>query len=103
MIGPRPIASIADIQAVVAALLDAWAERRCYQALGPMLNGPGALFHTDDWWAFRDGLRAVIASAGPVLTPDERDAIDELVAAVDIMRPSFDQGPQASHGDIRPG
>ena len=85
MIGPRPIASTDDLAAVVFALMDAWCSRRNYRALQPILNG--FPFHgqwlTDDWVNLREALRNVIAFAGPGLTAEERDAVDEALVTVD--------------------
>jgi hypothetical protein len=69
----------------VDALVDQWCERRCLKALRHILAGwPSPLALSDDWYNLRDALRYVLAFARTELTPEEIDATEEAVVAIDI-------------------
>jgi hypothetical protein len=51
------------LDAVIAALVDGWCERRCLRALGWILRAwPTTLAHTDDGGDLRTALRNVLPS-----------------------------------------
>jgi hypothetical protein len=84
-VSSRQIQTTADLAAAIDALVDHWCERRSIRALRQILAGwPSPLRLTDDWGELRTALRNVLAFARPELSPDEIEAVEEAIVAIDI-------------------
>jgi hypothetical protein len=66
----------------VEALVEAWCDRRCLDALRELLRAyPPALHDPDAWAALAEALEAVRDRAGHELAPGEAKRIEALAAA----------------------
>lgn len=75
-----------EVDERVAALVDAWCERRSLRVLREILRGwsrTGGL--TDDWAELAGALKGVRASARDELTDGEADEVERLIAIVDSL------------------
>ncbi len=72
--------------ASLRALIDAWCDRRCLNALQHVL-GPYLAFSgmTDSWGDLRNGLQSVRAFAKHELQPDEVARIGGMIVAADHL------------------
>ena len=72
----------------MAALVDAWCERRCLRALREVLAGwPLTIGLTDDWGQLREALAGPRAFADAELVEDERVAVGRAIAGIDRLMP----------------
>jgi hypothetical protein len=70
----------------VAALVDAWCERRCLRALREILVAwPMVSRLTDDWGRLDEALRAVRAFAPSELTDSEKETVERVIAHLDDL------------------
>jgi hypothetical protein len=57
---------------------------------------PSILWLSDDWYNLRDALRRVLAFAREELTPEEIDATEEAVVAIDIATRRSDRDARSN-------
>jgi hypothetical protein len=75
---------VVEVDERVAALVDAWCERRSLRSLREIPQGwPRTGGLTDDWAALADALKGVRAFAHDELTDGEADEVERLIAIVD--------------------
>ncbi len=73
-------ATLEEINAEARRLVEAWCDRRCFNALRLALSGWPLPNHLTDGWApFMDAMKNVRAMARAELTEEELNAVDDLV------------------------
>jgi hypothetical protein len=79
-----PQDSAADLNSIVAGLVDGWCANRNLHALRLILQAyPMRSGLSDEWYDLRDALTFVRADCRDTLSPDESDRLEHAIALAD--------------------